>query len=157
MPGGESTTMTKLLKRFAIWEPLRERINSGMPVFATCAGMILLSKGIENYPAQDTLGVLDVTIERNGYGRQVDSFEADLYVSYFGDVPFRAVFIRAPKIATTGKEVEVMACFGGTPVLVRERNIMAASFHPELTDDVRLQRYFMDMVGNSVENAIPRM
>jgi 5'-phosphate synthase pdxT subunit len=157
MPGGESTTMTKLLKRFAIWEPLRKSINSGMPVFATCAGMILLSRGIENYPAQDTLGVLDVTIERNGYGRQVDSFEADLYVSYFGDGPFRAVFIRAPKIATTGKEVEVMACFGGTPVLVRERNIMAASFHPELTDDVRLQRYFLDMVGNSIEDATSRM
>lgn len=152
MPGGESTTMIKLLKRFELWEPLRNRINEGMPTFATCAGMILLSKGIENYQYQDTLKLLDVIIERNGYGRQMNSFEADLYINYLGDVPFRAVFIRAPKIESVGESVEVLANYNGSPVLVRQNNIIAAAFHPELTDDLRLHRYFLQMVENSKAN-----
>jgi len=153
MPGGESTTMTKLLKRFGIWDTLRERIVDGLPVFATCAGMILLSEGVENYPAQDTLRVLDVTIERNGYGRQANSFEADLYMNYLGDVPFRAIFIRAPKISSIGEGVEVLANYNGVPVLVRHKSIMAASFHPELTSDFRLHMYFIEAIARLNEEA----
>ncbi|RLL82088.1 glutamine amidotransferase [Mesotoga sp. H07pep.5.4] len=154
MPGGESTTMIKLLKRFEMWEALRNRIEDGMPVLATCAGMILLSKKIENVVNQDSLGVLDISVKRNGYGRQINSFEVDLQIDEIGPEPFRAVFIRAPKIESIGGEVRVLTCYDGSPVLVRQNNMLAASFHPELTGDLRIHRYFLKMVeaaGQSIE------
>ncbi|WP_289059841.1 pyridoxal 5'-phosphate synthase glutaminase subunit PdxT [uncultured Mesotoga sp.] len=143
MPGGESTTMIKLLKRFEMWEALRNRIEDGMPVLATCAGMILLSKKIENVVNQDSLGVLDISVKRNGYGRQINSFEVDLQIDEIGPEPFRAVFIRAPKIESIGDEVRVLTSYDGSPVLVRQNNMLAASFHPELTGDLRIHRYFL--------------
>ncbi|CCU84849.1 glutamine amidotransferase [Mesotoga sp. HF07.pep.5.2.highcov] len=145
MPGGESTTMIKLLKRFEMWEALRNRIEDGMPVLATCAGMILLSKKIENVVNQDSLGVLDISVKRNGYGRQINSFEVDLQIDEIGPEPFRAVFIRAPKIESIGDEVRVLTSYDGSPVLVRQNNMLAASFHPELTGDLRIHRYFLKM------------
>jgi 5'-phosphate synthase pdxT subunit len=145
MPGGESTTMIKLLKRFEMWEALRNRIEGGMPVLATCAGMILLSRKIENVVNQDSLGVLDISVKRNGYGRQINSFEVDLQIDEIGPEPFRAVFIRAPKIESIGGEVRVLTSYDGSPVLVRQGNVLAASFHPELTGDLRIHRYFLKM------------
>ncbi|MDD3680746.1 MULTISPECIES: pyridoxal 5'-phosphate synthase glutaminase subunit PdxT [unclassified Mesotoga] len=145
MPGGESTTMIKLLKRFEMWETLRDRIEDGMPVLATCAGMILLSKTIENVVNQDSLGVLDISVKRNGYGRQINSFEVDLQIDEIGPEPFRAVFIRAPKIESICDEVRVLTSYEELPVLVRQGNVLAASFHPELTGDLRIHRYFLKM------------
>ncbi|WP_292598373.1 pyridoxal 5'-phosphate synthase glutaminase subunit PdxT [Mesotoga sp. UBA6090] len=145
MPGGESTTMIKLLKRFEMWEILRNRIEDGMPVLATCAGMILLSRKIENVLNQDSLGVLDISVKRNGYGRQINSFEVDLQIDEIGPEPFRAVFIRAPKIESISGEVRVLTSYDGSPVLVRQGNVLAASFHPELTGDLRIHRYFLKM------------
>ena len=145
MPGGESTTMIKLLKRFEMWETLRDRIEDGMPVLATCAGMILLSKTIENVVNQDSMGVLDISVRRNGYGRQINSFEVDLQIDEIGPEPFRAVFIRAPKIESICDEVRVLTSYEESPVLVRQGNVLAASFHPELTGDLRIHRYFLKM------------
>ena len=145
MPGGESSTMIKLLKRFEMWEALRNRIEVGMPVLATCAGMILLSKTIENVVNQDSLGVLDISVKRNGYGRQINSFEVDLQIDEIGPEPFRAVFIRAPKIESICDEVRVLTSYEELPVLVRQGNVLAASFHPELTGDLRIHRYFLKM------------
>jgi len=154
MPGGESTTMIKLLKRFEMWEALRNRIEDGMPVLATCAGMILLSKTIENVVNQDSLGVLDISVKRNGYGRQINSFEVDLQIDEIGPEPFRAVFIRAPKIESIGGEVRVLTSYEESPVLVRQGNVLAASFHPELTGDLRIHRYFLkiaEAAGQRIE------
>ncbi|PNS35927.1 pyridoxal 5'-phosphate synthase glutaminase subunit PdxT [Mesotoga sp. B105.6.4] len=145
MPGGESTTMIRLLKRFEMWELLEERLKSGMPAFATCAGMILLSKAIENVSNQDSLSALDISVKRNGYGRQINSFETDIQIDEIGTEPFRAVFIRAPKIESTGREVAVLASYDGSPVLVRQNRVIAASFHPELTDDLRIHKYFLEI------------
>lgn len=145
MPGGESTTMIRLLKRFEMWELLKERLKSGMPAFATCAGMILLSKAIENVSNQDSLSALDISVKRNGYGRQINSFEADIQIDEIGTEPFRAVFIRAPKIESTGREVAVLASYDGSPVLVRQNRVIASSFHPELTDDLRIHKYFLEI------------
>lgn len=145
LPGGESTTMIRILKEMDMDEKLVERINNGLPVFATCAGVILLAKRINNYK-QEKLGVLDVTVERNAYGRQVESFETFIEIPAIGKDPFRAIFIRAPKIVETGKSVEILAYHEDDPVLVKEGKILASTFHPELTDDLRLHRYFLEMV-----------
>jgi 5'-phosphate synthase pdxT subunit len=107
--------------------------------------MILLSKKIENVVNQDSLGVLDISVKRNGYGRQINSFEVDLQIDEIGPEPFRAVFIRAPKIESIGDEVRVLTSYDGSPVLVRQNNMLAASFHPELTGDLRIHRYFLKM------------
>ena len=146
MPGGESTTMWKLLAFQELEEPLRDRLDAGLPVFGTCAGMILLSSSIsDGRPDQSSFAALDIDVRRNGYGRQVDSFEADLAVDGL-DTPYRAVFIRAPVIERLGDDVEVLASVDGTPVLVRQGVRLAASFHPELTDDVRLHRWWLDEI-----------
>jgi len=155
MPGGESTTMIKLLKRFEMWEALRNRIEDGMPVLATCAGMILLSKTIENVVNQDSLGVLDISVRRNGYGRQINSFEVDLQIDEIGPEPFRAVFIRAPKIESIGGEVRVLTSYEESPVLIRQGNVLAASFHPELTGDLRIHRYFLK-IAEAAEQRIEK-
>ena len=136
MPGGESTTMSRLLTTSELFGPLAKRIAAGMPVFGTCAGMILLaSEVLGGRPDQRSFGAIDITVRRNGYGRQVDSFETDLAVPTLGaDAPtFHGVFIRAPKVTRVGADVEVLAEHDGVPVLVRCGPVTVASFHPELS------------------------
>ncbi len=146
MPGGESTTMSNLLATSGLFEPIAERIESGMPTFGTCAGMILLAvKILDGRSDQRCFGALDIAVRRNGYGRQIDSFEADLDIDGFAD-PFHGVFIRAPRIETVGDGVEVLASYDDEPVLVRHGHLMAASFHPELTTDGRLHGLFVEAV-----------
>lgn len=143
MPGGESTTMSKLLVSSGLFDALARRINDGLSVFGTCAGMILLaSEVLDGRPDQRSFGAIDIAVRRNAYGRQVDSFEADLAVQGL-DSPFHAVFIRAPLITRLGGGVEVLAAHDGVPVLVREGNVLVASFHPELTGDGRLHQLFL--------------
>ena len=147
LPGGESTTMSKLARTFELLEPLRERIRGGMPTFGTCAGMILLADRIKGGTAdQETIGGLDVTVRRNAFGRQVDSFEADLPFTGL-DAPVHAVFIRAPWVEQTGPGVEVLAEAQDHPVAVRQGHLMATSFHPEVDGDGRVHRIFLDLVA----------
>ena len=143
IPGGESTTVGKLLVRSGLLEPLRRQAEAGMAIFGTCTGMILLAKHIEGYEEQPRLGLMDITVRRNAFGRQVESFEMDLSIPVLGDSPFRAVFIRAPEVVSVGPGVEVLASFGERIVLVRQGRYLAAAFHPELTDDLRLHLYFL--------------
>ena len=145
MPGGESTTIGKLLDRFELLEPLRERATDGMPLFGTCAGLILMANEIVGgQDAPHRLGVMDIGVRRNAYGRQVDSFESELRVSGFDD-PFTAVFIRAPVIERVGEGVEVLATSDDVPVLVRQGNLVASSFHPEMTGDARLHEMVVEI------------
>ena len=146
MPGGESTTMSRLLGTAGLFEPIAERIAHGMPVFGTCAGMILLATDVlDGRPDQRSFGAVDIAVRRNGYGRQVDSFEEDIVVGGVAE-PFHAVFIRAPKVESTGDGVEVLARHGDTPVLARQGNVLVASFHPELTGDDRLHALFLSHI-----------
>ncbi|RZT11847.1 pyridoxal phosphate synthase yaaE subunit [Kribbella sp. VKM Ac-2569] len=151
LPGGESTTMYKLARSFELFEPLQKRIADGMPVFGTCAGMIMLANEITGGTAdQETLGGLDVTVRRNAFGRQVDSFEADLEFAAF-DTPYHAVFIRAPWVERVGRDVEVLSTVRSGPaagriVAVRHDRLLATSFHPEMTGDARLHGYFAELV-----------
>ena len=146
LPGGESTTMSQLLETSQLFDPLAKRIAAGMPVFGTCAGMILLSKGIaDGRPDQLSFAALDIDVQRNGFGRQRDSFETEIDVLGL-DRAFHAVFIRAPRISRIGSEIETLASHGGEPVLVRSKTVMAASFHPELADDDRVHQLFLTMV-----------
>jgi 5'-phosphate synthase pdxT subunit len=148
IPGGESTTIGKLLRRFDLLEPLQERVRAGFPVFGTCAGMILLADQIDDAASdQPSIGGMDITVLRNAFGRQRESFETDLAVPAVGDTPLHAVFIRAPLIKRLGDGVSVLAALeDGRAVAARQDNLLVASFHPELTDDSRLHRYFVDMV-----------
>jgi 5'-phosphate synthase pdxT subunit len=143
IPGGESTTMGKLLNNYRLFEPLRRLGEEGLPIFGTCAGLIMLAKDIAG-SAQPRLGLMNVTVERNAFGRQVDSFESDLEIPVLGDGPFRAVFIRAPYITAVRPEVEVLAQFGDKIIFARQGRFLAAAFHPELTDDLRVHRYFLE-------------
>lgn len=149
LPGGESTTMSMLAERFDLLEPLRDFCRSGRPVFGTCAGAILLSSEIlDGRDDQHCLGAVDISVRRNGFGRQVDSFEIDVDVDALaaaglGDAPFHAVCIRAPVIERVGDGVEVMARIDGSPALVRDGAIMVAIFHPELAGDRRLHELFV--------------
>ncbi|MGQ9466860.1 MAG: pyridoxal 5'-phosphate synthase glutaminase subunit PdxT [Anaerolineae bacterium] len=147
IPGGESTTMGLLAQKWGLLEPLRAFARSGRPVWGTCAGMILLAKEIvDGVPGQPILGLMDITVRRNAFGRQVDSFEADLEIPVLGDLPFHAVFIRAPVIERVGASVDVLASLDdGTAVAVRQGNLLATAFHPELTPDDRFHRYFMKL------------
>jgi 5'-phosphate synthase pdxT subunit len=150
MPGGESTTMSMLLESSELFDPIAERLHAGMAVLGTCAGMILLARGVlDGRPDQRTFATLDIDVRRNGFGRQVDSFEADLAVRGLGDEPeaLHAVFIRAPIVERVGPTVEVLAEAGGRPVLVREGAVLASSFHPELTDDRRVHAAFLAGIG----------
>jgi 5'-phosphate synthase pdxT subunit len=149
LPGGESTTMSLLLERAELFEPLAQRLADGLAVFGTCAGAILLASEIhDGRPDQRCFAALDVSVQRNGWGRQVDSFEAPIEVCGL-DAPFRAVFIRAPRIERVGPEVEVLASVAGEPVLVRQGSIMASTFHPELSADLRLHEMFLAVAGVS--------
>jgi len=148
IPGGESTTIGKLLIRFGLFDPLLQLIAQGLPVFGTCAGMILLAKRIAGFD-QPSFNLLDITVARNAYGPQIESFEADLDIPLVGEKSFRAVFIRAPIITHITSHIKVLASFEGNPVFVRQGNILASSFHPELTDDERIHRYFAhSLVGD---------
>ena len=156
IPGGESTTIARLLLAFGLREPLRERIASGLPVWGTCAGAILLA---ERAPGLDrpTLGVLDITVERNAFGRQLDSFEADLAIAGLEGGPFRGVFIRAPAIVGAGPGVEVLARLeDGSIAACRAGALLATTFHPELTDDVRLHALFAALVEERLDEAHER-
>jgi 5'-phosphate synthase pdxT subunit len=145
LPGGESTTMTMLMERVGMIKPVRQAIERGLPVLATCAGMIVLAREISDAMAgQQGLGLLDIAVRRNGYGRQVDSFEAELEIDGLGGRSFPGVFIRAPLVESTGN-VEVLASYEGHPVAVRQGRILALCFHPELSGDRRLHREFVRM------------
>ena len=143
MPGGESTTMSQLLESSELFEPVKKMIHEGMPVFGTCAGMILLAKEIiDGRDDQVSFGALDIDVQRNAYGRQIDSFEAEIEVDGF-NTPFQAVFIRAPRIVKAAQSVEVLAEFGVEIVLARQKNVLVASFHPELSPDQRIHELFV--------------
>ncbi|MDO8389289.1 MAG: pyridoxal 5'-phosphate synthase glutaminase subunit PdxT [Actinomycetota bacterium] len=143
MPGGESTTMSKLLDSSGIFDEMDRLLADGFPVFGTCAGMILLAREVLDGRAdQRSFGVIDIGVRRNGYGRQVDSFETDIPVQGLS-APFHAVFIRAPKVERVGDGVQVLAQYEGVPVLARQGNVTVASFHPELTADARLHEQFL--------------
>ncbi|MEP7191968.1 MAG: pyridoxal 5'-phosphate synthase glutaminase subunit PdxT [Actinomycetota bacterium] len=161
IPGGESTTMDKLVRAFDLQEPLRKRIAGGMPVYGSCAGMIMLADQIADArPDQETLGGLDITVRRNAFGRQVDSFEADLHIPAIAEATtaragypstFKAVFIRAPWVEEMGHGIEVLATVEAGPaagrvVAIRSGNLLATSFHPEVTGDHRIHEYFTQMV-----------
>ena len=147
VPGGESTTMMRLLGTSALREPLVTRLRDGMPAFGTCAGLILLAAEVrDGRPDQVPLGVLDVAVRRNGYGRQRDSFETDLAVTGLAGGAFPGVFIRAPVVEEVGESVEVLAEYDGRPVLVRQANIWGATFHPELSGDLRVHQQFVQSI-----------
>jgi len=149
IPGGESTTMGKLLESGSMALTLLEQIEKGMPLFGTCAGMILLAKKISG-SEQPHLAVMDIEVQRNAYGRQKESFEAEFTVKRIPGPPFNGVFIRAPRIETVSPAIEVLAEFENTPVLVRQGNIMASSFHPELTNDSRIHELFISIVEDKL-------
>jgi 5'-phosphate synthase pdxT subunit len=147
IPGGESTTVGKLLVRYSLLEPIRERAAGGMPILGTCTGLILLAREIEGSD-QPRLGLLDVAVRRNAYGRQLDSFETDIQAPLLGPEPLRAVFIRAPLLTRIGPEVEVLAEADGHPILVRQGGLIGAAFHPELAGEDRVHRLLLDQVGS---------
>lgn len=151
LPGGESTTIWRLMRAFELLEPLRERVGEGMPTYGSCAGMILLAdRVLDAVAGQETIGGLDVTVRRNAFGRQVDSFESEISIPKLGSAPVHAVFIRAPWVEQVGESVEVLGAvtFEGDshPVAIRQGHLLATSFHPELTGDLRIHKYFMDQV-----------
>lgn len=152
IPGGESTTIVSLAKTFELFEPIKERIAAGMPTYGSCAGMIMLADRIvAAKDGQDTFGGIDITVRRNAFGRQVDSFETDISAPAISGSPIRAVFIRAPWVEKVGKSVEVLANYQGSdgvvhPVAVRRNHLFATAFHPEITEDYSVHRYFLEKV-----------
>ena len=144
IPGGESTTIGKLMRKYDFIEAIRQFSNQGKPVFGTCAGLIVLAKTIQGQE-EAHLGLMDITVSRNAFGRQRESFETDLNIKGIEE-PVRAVFIRAPLIQSVGTGVDVLSEYNGEIVAARQGHLLASSFHPELTDDYRLHQYFVDMV-----------
>ena len=148
LPGGESTTMRKLIDLYGLREPIIALARGGAPLYGTCAGMILLADRIADGD-EPVLGLLDITVQRNAYGRQLDSFEADLAIPSLGDEPLHGVFIRAPVVSEVGADVEVLARDpDGRPIAVRQGRVMATAFHPELTQDRRLHRLMLELIGS---------
>jgi pyridoxal 5'-phosphate synthase pdxT subunit len=144
IPGGESTTIVRLMRSSGLLEPLRTLAQDDLPIWGTCAGMIVLAKWLDE-TGVPALQAMDITVRRNAFGRQADSFETDLPIPALGDDPFHAVFIRAPIIEEVGPAVKIVARLAdGTPVAARERRLLATAFHPELTSDTRLHRFFLD-------------
>ena len=156
IPGGESTTLSRLMTIYNLREPVVEMAAQGRAVWGTCAGMIMLSQEItENDPVP--LGVMDIGVQRNAFGRQVDSFEQTLDVSALGSDPYHAIFIRAPLIIRVGEEVDVLCVLDADrPVAVQQGNLMATSFHPELTNDYRFHSYFLGLAGGNDNSPVPR-
>lgn len=149
IPGGESTTIGRLMAEYHLTSAIKELIFAGLPVFGTCAGMILLAKKATDLDLE-TLGAIDIEVRRNAFGRQVDSFETYLDIPLLGEPPFPGVFIRAPWIEKAGPEVEILARLpSGVAVAARQRNVLVTAFHPELTSDVRLHAYFLDLAARS--------
>ncbi|HET6877989.1 MAG TPA: pyridoxal 5'-phosphate synthase glutaminase subunit PdxT [Jatrophihabitans sp.] len=160
LPGGESTTMVKLARTFELLDPLRERIADGLPVYGSCAGMILLADRVDNAgsPLETTVGGIDITVRRNAFGRQVDSFEEDLAIDGLDGEPMRAVFIRAPWVQQVGPSATAIGhvatgAHAGKVVAVRQGNLLATSFHPELTGDGRVHALFCRIVRDALGNA----
>lgn len=150
LPGGESTTMSNLLVASGLGVVLASRLHDGLPVFGTCAGMIMMAHAIhDGRPDQISLDAMDIKVRRNGYGRQNDSFEQDISITSL-DSPFHALFIRAPIIESIGSDVEVLASVGEHPVLVRQAQALASSFHPELVSDLRVHEIFLSMIHDSL-------
>ncbi len=146
IPGGESTSISRLMRDYKLADAIRERAKNGLPVLGTCAGMILLARKTDTYP--EPLAVMDITVRRNAFGRQRESFEAELSVPVLGKKPFPGVFIRAPLIEQADGKVEVLSRLAdGTIVAARQGKLLALAFHPELTDDLRFHRYFLDMIA----------
>jgi pyridoxal 5'-phosphate synthase pdxT subunit len=155
IPGGESTTMTMLMERMGLLEAVRQAVSSGLPTLGTCAGMILLADRIDDgLPQQESLHALDIAVRRNGYGRQLDSFEAELEVSGLEGGSFPGVFIRAPVVDDAGS-TEILASHEGRPVAVRQGSVMALAFHPELSGDLRLHREFLRLAAGSRNGKAP--
>lgn len=157
IPGGESTTIGKLLQRFEMLQPLRHSVRDGFPVYGTCAGMILLADDIVDAAVdQPSIGGMDIAVQRNAFGRQRESFETDLEVEAFGERPLHAVFIRAPVIERLGPDVEVLARIGADRVVAaKQGNLLVSSFHPELTDDGRMHAYFLKMIESGTDEEQP--
>lgn len=146
LPGGESTAIGKLLDYFSLKEILQQKIISGLPVFGTCAGLILLAKNIENQ-TNTHLATMDITVKRNGYGSQLDSFSTNLLIPTIDkNMPIPLVFIRAPYITKTDKDVQILATLDNKIIAVRQKNMLVSSFHPELTNDLRFHQYFLSMI-----------
>lgn len=157
IPGGESTTIAKLARNFGLQEPIRERIHSGLPIYGSCAGMILLADRVVGGMAdQETFGGLDITVRRNAFGRQVDSFESEITFETERAFNFTAVFIRAPWVEEIGPNTEILAKVDGHPVAVRSKNLFATSFHPELTSDNRIHRFFLEEIVRDTANSVSR-
>lgn len=150
VPGGESTTVMKLIERFGLGEPIRKRVAGGMPFWGTCMGMIVAAHDVAGLD-QPTLDLIDITVRRNAFGRQIESAEVPLRVDALGEVPFPAIFIRAPWVERAGAGVDVLASHDGHGVFVRQHNVIGSSFHPELTGDTRLHAYFARMVIDARE------
>lgn len=148
IPGGESTTIGKLMQKYDLHDAILKKAEQGMPVFGTCAGMIMLAKDIVESD-QFSLGLLDIKVRRNGFGRQVDSFEVDLKIDALGKAPFPGVFIRAPYVESVKPNVGILAQHEGKIVMVRQGNFLGAAFHPELTDDLRVHLYFKQMIEDA--------
>ncbi len=152
IPGGESTAMWKLMRAFDLLQPLRERVQEGMPTYGSCAGMILLAdRVLDAVSGQETIGGLDVTVRRNAFGRQVNSFESEISIVVLGADPIHAVFIRAPWVEEVGDSVEVLGSVRvesiSHPVAIRQGHLLATSFHPELTGDLRIHKYFIEQIA----------
>jgi 5'-phosphate synthase pdxT subunit len=154
LPGGESTTMRRLIDRYGLMNPLRDFAKSGKPMFGTCAGLILLAETIIGHETPH-LGVMDVTVERNSFGRQIDSFEVELMITGIKG-PFNAVFIRAPHIVSVGQETEVLCEHDGKIVMAKNGQFLGCSFHPELTEDHRITDYFLSMIPNATGTFLPK-
>jgi len=150
IPGGESTTMLRLMESFGLIQPIREMARDGLPIWGTCAGMVLLAKSVSNYE-METLGLMDMKIRRNAFGSQIDSFEADLEIPLVGEEPFHAVFIRAPIVKEAKPGVKVLSRLSdSTIVAARQSRLLACAFHPEFTDDLRFHSYFLNMVSQKL-------
>jgi 5'-phosphate synthase pdxT subunit len=150
IPGGESTTISKLLSDYGLMKPIRRLAKKGFPIFGTCAGLVLLAKKAPNLQ-MESISVMDIEVERNAFGRQVDSFEADLKIPALHNGTFHGIFIRAPTIEKAERGVEVLCQLNGKPVAVRQGKLLACTFHPELTDDLRLHKYFIDIVTGEAD------
>jgi 5'-phosphate synthase pdxT subunit len=153
IPGGESTAIGKLAQKYGLQDAIQHYVEEGNAVYGTCAGMIMLSKDVGR--DQPLLSLMDIKVERNAFGRQLDSFETDLEIPALGAQPFPGIFIRAPRIESVGNDVEVLAKLeNGTPVAAREGNIIVTAFHPELTDDLRWHKYFLSLIKDAKERNV---